>query len=206
MNIIKLLLLFIGACMFTASVFAHEHSHDHPLSEPIAGSQAKTQETDTFSPMTIPMLHGVRNLKQNIHPIVVHFPIGLLGASFLFYVVGLSTRHESLLQTGKWTIFAGTAGALAAVLTGVWAGNIVAHDEMTHAIMEWHEYLGFGVLSIGVLLSFWLLLTKTVIPKKGTWAFITLFTVLILLLIQQTDLGGQLVFLYGVGILKGGSQ
>jgi len=143
-------------------------------------------------------LEGVKEL-VNLHPLFTHFPIALLLSSLGFYLVGLVFKKEHFLKTGQWTLYCGTVGAALAVWTGLQAANTVSHDDTTHAMMMAHQYLGVTVLVLGVLLSLWLLISRSSIPKLKPLFVGGLFLIAVLLL-QQVDFGGRLVFFHGVGM------
>lgn len=147
---------------------------------------------------------GVQGAKEliNIHPLFVHFPIALLLSAIAFYLLGILFRRESLLGTGKWTLFAGTLSAVITVWTGLQAAGTVAHGGDTHQIMMAHQYLGFAVLGISIILSAWVLFTKADLPQKGKKIFFIALVLLGFVIIQQSDLGGRMVFLNGVGVGK----
>lgn len=143
-------------------------------------------------------LEGVREL-MNLHPLFTHFPIALLLSSFGFYLLGLLFKKEHLLKTGQWTLYFGTLGAGAAVWTGLQAAGTIPHDETTHATMMAHQYLGITVLVLSVLLSLWLLVSKSSLPKAKP-AFMGVLFLITVILLQQVDFGGRLVFFHGVGM------
>jgi len=145
-------------------------------------------------------LEGVREL-VNIHPLFVHFPIALLFASLAFYLLGVVLRKEDFFRVGQWNLYLGTLGAAAAVWSGLQAAKTVPHDDATHALMMMHQYLGIAILVIGVLLSFWLIISKSSLPKGRLIFFVGLFLAVVLL-IQQVDFGGRLVYFHGVGMGK----
>lgn len=143
-------------------------------------------------------LEGVKEL-VNLHPLFTHFPIALLLSSLGFYLLGLVFKKEHFLKTGQWTLYFGTLGSTVAVLTGLQAASTVPHDETTHAMMTAHQYLGIAVLVLGVLLSLWLLISKSSLPKVKS-LFIGGLVLIAILLLQQVDFGGRLVFFHGVGM------
>ena len=63
---------------------------------------------------------GVGHL-QNVHPLFVHYPIALLAAATLFYVVAWLTRSERWAFTAYVALLAGTAGGALAIATGLYA-------------------------------------------------------------------------------------
>jgi len=143
-------------------------------------------------------LAGIKDL-VNIHPLFTHFPVALLLSAFAFYLLGILFRKDHFFKTGQWTLFFGTLGAAAAVWTGHEAAETVAHDATTHAIIMAHQNLGFAVLTLSVLLSLWLLISRSSLPKPKT-VFVAGLFLIVALLLQQVDLGGRLVFFHGVGM------
>lgn len=143
-------------------------------------------------------LEGAKEL-MNIHPLFTHFPIALLLASLGFYLLGLIFKKEHFLKTGQWTLYFGALGAGTAVWTGLQAANTVPHDDTTHAMMTAHQYLGVTVLVLSVILSLWLLISKSSLPKFKP-VFVGGLVLIAILLLQQVDFGGRLVFFHGVGM------
>lgn len=138
----------------------------------------------------------------SIHPLFVHFPVALLTASVLFYFLGVVLKKESLLETGKWTLWSGTLSAGVAVWTGLSAASAVPHDEETHQIMTLHQNLGYVILFLSVGLSAWTLAVKSALPQKGRAVFLIISLLLVVVVTQQADLGGRMVFLKGAGVGK----
>ncbi len=134
------------------------------------------------------------------HPLVVHFPIALLFMSALFYFIGVFVKKESLIEAGKWTLWSGTLFAIVTVVTGLQAAYTVPHNDESHRIMVVHQNMGYVILGISIVLSVWLLIVKASIPKKGRLVFLVALALLNLILIQQADLGGRMVYLYGTGV------
>ncbi len=143
-------------------------------------------------------LEGVKEL-MNVHPLFTHFPIALLLSSLGFYLLGLVFKKEHFLKTGQWTLYFGTLGSAFAVWTGLQAGSTVPHDDTTHTMILAHQYLGITVLVLSALLSIWLLVSKSSLPKTKPVFVGGLFLIAIILL-QQVDFGGRLVFFHGVGM------
>jgi len=95
---------------------------------------------------------------MNLHPMLVHFPIALLTIYALLELV----RVKKLLESATWlaikTIFVvfGSLGALAAVLTGDVAADLIGET----ALSELHSSFGvatawiFGVLAVIYLVVF----------------------------------------------------
>lgn len=136
----------------------------------------------------------------NIHLLFVHFPIALLLTSVAVYMIGFILKKRDLLIAGKWTLYLGSISAAFAVWTGLEAAKTVSHSDETHQIMMMHQYLGIAVMILSVFLSGWLLVSRSEAPTKWRIAFIGALLLVAILLMQQADFGGRMVFSHGVGV------
>ena len=150
--------------------------------------------------ISVPLgLAGLREM-INAHPLFVHFPVALLTLSAIFYLFGAATKKEGLIEAGRWTLYAGTLFAALSVWTGLRAEHTVELDAEGHEIVELHEKLGFVILAASVGLSAWTMAAKAALPSKARAVFLAACALLVLILAQQADLGGRLVFLKGAGV------
>lgn len=147
---------------------------------------------------------GLRGLQEamNVHPLFVHFPIALLLTSTAFYFLGTIFKKADLVAAAKWELYFGTLASAVTVWTGLKAAETVAHGGDTHQIMMMHQYFGFAVLGISLVLSAWVFFSKANIPGKGKPAFLLALVILAAVLTQGADLGGRMVFLHGTGVVK----
>jgi uncharacterized membrane protein len=144
------------------------------------------------------VLAGVQHL-QNVHPLIVHFPIALLPAAALLYVLAWLARKESWAWTGLWLLGLGTLGAAAAVASGLYGaeGVMVAPAVREHLLVN-HERIMIGVLALSVILSVWAWLARPM-PLKGGAVFLLLLAVLLAGLTVGADFGGRMVYDYNAG-------
>lgn len=147
------------------------------------------------------ILGGIVTLGYNIHPMVVHFPIALITAYLFTDLLGLLRKNQSLHNTANWLLYLGAAGALAAVAAGLVAEQLVPHGAEVHDIMERHEFLGITVASLSVVLSLVRYLggaaLSTTMGLGLSWFMGLLMWVC---LFFGADLGGTMVYQYGVGV------
>lgn len=141
----------------------------------------------------------------NIHPMIIHFPIVLWLVAVLADLVWLF-QPKSWLRNMTITLYVlGSIGALAAYLSGDQAMDIVSvpmQGEVTagnHS--DWGHYTlyFFSAYAIIRLFLFW----KQWDKKK--WLAVVLFILGALgmgMVAKTADLGGKLVYKYGVGIKK----
>jgi len=135
---------------------------------------------------------------QNIHPLFAHFPVALLLAAFAFEVARLIWKRDSLHSMATGALVLGAAGALLAMLTGLHAGETVAHPEAAHEILETHEALGITVFILAAVLALLRLLRWD--RRKPVYAiFFVGLLALSGLLTYGAYLGGKIVYDFGVG-------
>ena len=141
----------------------------------------------------------------NIHPIIVHFPLALLSLAVFSSFLETVLAQELISKTRLWLYILGTISALAAVLSGRGAGDTVNppfkaemtlgnHSDMAHYTL--YFFIAFTAVQI--------LLVRFGKPNKKLIKVLLLIvaSVGLFLLYQTGDLGGKLVYKYGVGISK----
>ncbi len=140
---------------------------------------------------------GLRAM-ENIHPVVVHFPIVLLPLALLFQVWALG-RGNSGQRVALWFLW---LAALAAATTGLLAEAGVEHSGAAHEVMEMHKTLMLTTTGLGALLSMLALVCRRRLTRGVQLFLLGGLLVLSGVLTVGADRGGQLVFQYGVGVQK----
>lgn len=144
------------------------------------------------------LLPGVQHL-QNIHPLLVHFPIAFLVGAALFYFLSWIFRNQTFGTTAFLLLILGTLAAGAAVGTGLYAeeGVMVSRSVREH-LLELHETLMLITLGLSIGLSVWALIARP-FPKKGKWIFLLLFLALLGIMTVGADYGARMVYDYNAG-------
>lgn len=137
---------------------------------------------------------------ENIHPLLVHFPIAFFTAFFVLDLAGSLAKKTNWRKIASWFLYFGTVSAVFTVTAGFIAANSVVHGENVHEIMERHEHIGVSVLSLGVLLSFWRLKMLSLVRGGANVLFLLLSALLCVLMALGADLGGLMVYKYGVAV------
>lgn len=145
------------------------------------------------------LLPGMTAL-QNIHPMLVHFPIAFLFGFFVLDVVGAFTYRQHWRAVASCFLYLGTVAAAVTVAAGFLAASTVEHGGNVHEIMERHEHFGLTILGLACVLSLWRLNVKNLICDMANSIFMMLSTALCLLLFLGADLGGLMVYKYGVAV------
>ena len=144
------------------------------------------------------LLPGVQHL-QNIHPLVVHFPLAFLAGAALFYFLSWIFRNQTFATTAFLLLILGTLSAGAAVGTGLYGeeGVMVSRSVREH-LLEVHENIMLGTLGISIALSTWAFIVRP-FPKKGRFLFLLLFIVLLGIMTVGADYGARMVYDYNAG-------
>jgi uncharacterized membrane protein len=151
------------------------------------------------------ILPGIAGL-ENIHPLFVHFPIAFFSAFFLIDFLGATTKKSQWRYVASWLLYLGTISAIFTVIAGLIAADSVEHGEDVHALMERHEHIGIAILSLSLFLSAWRLKKWGLNSVTGNTAFLGLAGFLCVLLSLGADLGGLMVYQYGVSVKSGSSN
>ncbi|PPD21895.1 MAG: hypothetical protein CTY18_03410 [Methylomonas sp.] len=145
------------------------------------------------------ILPGLLALK-NIHPVLVHFPIAFFSAFFVLDTAGVIARKPAWRSNAGLMLYAGTITALPTVLAGWYAANTVGHSEEVHIIMERHEYLAFSVFFLAFILTAWRIWAGNMLRGVANGFFMALSALLITVLTFTADLGGYMVYRFGVAV------
>jgi len=141
---------------------------------------------------------GVQHL-QNIHPLVVHFPIAFLNGAVLLYFLALILRSERLSFSAFVLLILGTLSLGAAAGTGLYAEEGVMVSRSVRAnLLDLHERLMLTALGFSVLLSLWGVIRRP-FPKKGRSLFLILLVGLLIVIAKGADYGGRMVYDYNAG-------
>ena len=144
------------------------------------------------------ILPGVQHL-QNIHPLVVHFPIAFLVGAALFYFLSWIFRNQTFATTAFLLLILGTLAAGAAVGTGLYGEEGVMVSRSVRAnLLESHEKLMLTTLGVSIGLAIWAVMTRP-FPKKKRVLFLFLLLVLLGIMTVGADYGARMVYDYNAG-------
>jgi uncharacterized membrane protein len=144
------------------------------------------------------LLPGIDHL-QNVHPLLVHYPLAFLAGSAVFYGIAWLGRNERLGVAAFWMLMAGTATAGVALGTGLYAqeGVMVARSVRQHLLVQ-HEQLMIITAVLAAVLSGWAIAARP-FPRRLRPLFLLLFAILLATMIKGADDGGRMVYDYNAG-------
>jgi uncharacterized membrane protein len=137
---------------------------------------------------------------DNIHPLLVHFPIAFLSAFFAIDLAGTLTKKTGWRKVAGWFLYFGTVAAALTVITGFIAAGSVEHGGNVHDIMETHERFGLAILTLATVLSIWRWRSGGMIQGGANTLFLMLSAILFVVMSLGADLGGLMVYKYGVAV------
>ncbi|MEY3106948.1 MAG: hypothetical protein RIT35_1121, partial [Pseudomonadota bacterium] len=103
-------------------------------------------------------------------------------------------------HVASWFLYFGTISSLFTVIAGLIAASTVEHEDNVHEIMEHHEHIGLTILILAVSLSLWRIMSGGLISRIGNPFHLMLSALLCALIIFGADLGGLMVYQYGVAV------
>ncbi len=143
-------------------------------------------------------LPGAQHI-QNIHPLIVHFPIALLFAATLVYWMGFLARRDGWQWSALWMLLLGVLGAAAAVASGLYsAPGVMLAPSVKSALLAMHERIMIAVLALSALLALWASAGRPM-PVRGRGVFLAALLVLCALIAKGADYGGRMVYDYNAG-------
>jgi len=137
---------------------------------------------------------------DNIHPVLVHFPIAFLAAFFALDLIATLAKKQQWRDVASWLLYLGAVFAVFTVIAGFNAAGSVAHGEDVHPIMEQHKDFGITVLSLAIFLSIWRAVSGGVIQGIANIFFLVLAAAMFTVMLLGADLGGLMVYQYGVAV------
>lgn len=143
---------------------------------------------------------GIVALGSNVHPMIVHFPIAFLAAFLALELAGTVWRRPALRQSASGMLYLGALGAVVAAGAGLIAEDSVPHGASVHEIMEWHERLGLTVAGLSVVLAVWRAVAGAAFTGMAQAFHLLLAGIVGVCLFFGADLGGLMVYQYGVGV------
>jgi uncharacterized membrane protein len=141
----------------------------------------------------------------NLHPMLVHFPIGILTTAVVFDLFAFSLNQRIFLKHGAASLYLlGTIAMAVAYLSGREAAVMVFTPGIAHGLVGEHwtwamwTLVYFSMLTFGRLVANWFLSSE----KLVLWTFFLIGGIIgLLILTVMADRGARLVYEYGVGVL-----
>jgi uncharacterized membrane protein len=136
---------------------------------------------------------------QNIHPLVVHFPLALLPVATLFYLLAWVSRRDSVAWMALWLLVLGSVSGTVAAGTGLYADEGVMVDpSVREQLLDLHKLWMLSTLGSSAALTIWALAGRP-FPTRGRGVFVLLLLAVLAIMAHGADYGGRLVYDYNAG-------
>ena len=140
-----------------------------------------------------------------VHPMLIVFPLGLLGMAAIFDIIYVATGTRDLATASYWMIAAGVITGLLAAVFGFWDWLAIPGGTRAKSVGLLHG--GGNVVVVGLFLVAWLLRLnargRSVEYAPRNSLPVVLELVGLLLALVTGWLGGELVERLGVGVDEG---
>ena len=139
----------------------------------------------------------IKVLGHPVHPMLIVFPLGLLGVSVAFDVAYLASDNSVFAETAYWNILAGCIGGLLAAVFGLWDWLAIPSRTRAKRVGIVHAAANATALAL-FFASFWIRRTDAL--HLPTTASLWLSFVALALALVGGWLGGELVERLGMGV------
>jgi len=123
-----------------------------------------------------------------LHPLTVHFPVGLLIVAFFLEFLTINGKRQELRAGIKWMIY---IGALFAFLSTCFGWFLYTYDDYAGDLVELHQNLGIATTVLAVLTA-WLLQQTTLGKLSNYIAYRTVFSLSVICLTVTGHFGASL--------------
>ena len=114
---------------------------------------------------------------DEIHPLIIHFPIALLSTGFLFDFLSYLLKKRSLESAGWWNLILGMVSSLCAIITGLIAdlSSNPSLIDKPFPIHENHGSLQILASCVFLILLFWRGRLQGMLPSESKMVLLYLF-------------------------------
>jgi len=144
------------------------------------------------------MFPGAQHL-QNLHPLVIHFPLALLMGAALLYVAAWLLKSERFAHSAFVMLVLGALSLAVAVATGLYAEQgVMLALSVRDQLLKPHKQYMLATLALCTTLTVWAIGARP-FPKKGRLLFLFLVLVMVGMMTVGADFGGRMVYDYNAG-------
>jgi uncharacterized membrane protein len=144
-------------------------------------------------------MNGVKALGHSVHPMLIVFPLGVLGMAVIFDIVTLVTNQTGWSTAADYMIVGGVLSGLLAAVFGFIDWLAIPANTRARRVGAWHGITNVVVVGLFAV-SWWLRRGHADAP--GNSALALSFAGLVLALLSGW-LGGELVERLGMGVDSG---
>lgn len=139
---------------------------------------------------------------MDLHPAVVHFPIALVVAAFIFDLIGVVAKDDSFRRAGLYCLLGALFGAIFACITGYQAETTARLVQSAAGRLADHKQAGIINLALIVLLIAGriVLEARPAMRRRGYALYLMVALLAVINILRAGYLGEELVYLHGAGV------
>ena len=134
------------------------------------------------------------------HPALLHFSVAFITVGGACEVVGLLLRRELIERFGAQLLLIGLASLVPTMISGYLAANTVDVTNEGRVLLDAHERNGWIVLLLLLGTQFWKAWCGGSLGASWQKLYAALVAAVVLLTLYGAWLGGQMVYVQGVGV------
>lgn len=135
-----------------------------------------------------------------LHAIVVHFVIAMVIISFLFEVVGLISKRQSLLNAGWWNLVVAAIAIFFAILFGQFEIGLTQPSQAAQPVIDRHLAVGWLLLLLLPNLALWQGIERSRDRTRISKGVLMFKAIVVVLVCYQFLLGTTMYWVYGLHV------
>jgi len=149
--------------------------------------------------MNLPTLNA-QNLPypDTMHPVVVHFVIGMVFFAYFCDIVGYLKHSYRFLEVSWWNMLVASFAVFVAVIFGQFEASLADPYPAAQEALDWHTINGWSIAALLVAITAWRGIIRIRNPLKIPVVYLAVLTVLMCLICLQIYLGDLIDWVYGL--------
>jgi uncharacterized membrane protein len=135
-----------------------------------------------------------------LHPLFVHFPIGLFIFAFLLDLTAYFRSRDDIARFAWWTHGAASVAVILTVCSGLLAASSLALPAEARETFDMHQQYAFLSSSAILALFIWRTASRGGLPKAHSRLYLLGSAAALLVLLATAWFGGELVYRFATGV------
>jgi uncharacterized membrane protein/mono/diheme cytochrome c family protein len=123
-------------------------------------------------------------LMGRLHPLIVHFPIGLLFVALLLELLTINKKYQNLRPAVTLVL---ALGALSAVVAVVFGWLLEEQDQYSGEILEIHKWAGISTAVLGTIT----VILLQYITRKNRWDLLKIYRAVLIITVLGVTIAGH---------------
>lgn len=136
---------------------------------------------------------------RKIHPVAVHFAIGLFVIAVLLDLGAVVTRRAQYHRIAWVNLVVAAVATVTAVATGMTAETLLKPTHEVHQVLDMHKQFAFITLGSVLLLFAWRFALRGEFPRRAAIVYLAVGIVGIGAIAAAAYHGGEMVYTHGAG-------